>query len=305
MLSLFLDEHGRVRSGWRATAFLIAFLILATVFVFGAITVIAQLPFEQSATGLLPLILPFAISTGVAVLLGWAFGRIFEKLPFRSLGCSFSAGWLRHLGLGFAVGSGALILAVVIAMFAGGLKLSLNVASAGTAVATTLATTLLIFVVGAASEETLFRGYLLQTFTRSQVAWMGMVLTAGLFALAHNNNPSANYLSLVNTLIAGFWFGLAYLRSRDLWFPFGIHLAWNWLQGPVFGINVSGLSEFSPDPVLRAQDLGPAWVTGGAYGIEGGAACTAALVAATVWIYFASAIRPAVTEGNSADVDLK
>ncbi len=163
---------------------------------------------------------------------------------------------------------------------------TVNTASSSSAIGWTLVSTLAIFVAGAASEETLFRGYLLQTFARSRIAWIGVVVTSLLFAFAHNNNPSANPLALANTLLAGVWFAAAYFKTRDLWFPFGVHLAWNWLQGPFFGINVSGIAEFSPDPVLRAIDSGPAWLTGGSYGIEGGIACTIALIISTGLIYF-------------------
>jgi len=107
-----------------------------------------------------------------------------------------------------------------------------------------------------------------------------------LFAFAHNVNPSVSPLALANTFIAGIWFAAAYLKTRDLWFPFGIHFAWNWLQGPIFGINVSGIGDFSPDPLMRATDAGPAWLTGGAYGIEGGVACTFALMLSLVLIYY-------------------
>jgi membrane protease YdiL (CAAX protease family) len=145
---------------------------------------------------------------------------------------------------------------------------------------------MVIFAIGALSEETLFRGYLLQTFTRAKLIPVGIGLTSLLFAFAHNNNPGNNPLSWLNTLLAGVWFAAAYLKTRDLWFPLGIHLMWNWLQGPVFGINVSGIAEFSPDPILRATDAGPAWLTGGSYGIEGGVACTIALLISIAALQF-------------------
>ena len=134
--------------------------------------------------------------------------------------------------------------------------------------------------------------YARTNFTRSKLVWVGIGLTSLLFAFAHNNNPDANRLSWLNTLLAGVWFAAAYLKTRDLWFPLGIHVMWNWLQGPVFGINVSGITGFSPDPVLRATDVGPAWLTGGSYGIEGGVACTFALVVSTVIIYYLPAVKP-------------
>jgi membrane protease YdiL (CAAX protease family) len=166
-----------------------------------------------------------------------------------------------------------------------------NRESAAAAIALNALTTLGVFAIGAASEETFLRGYLLQTFVRSHAIVAGVLVTSLLFALAHSTNPSVSWLGLLNTFIAGIWFAAAYLKTRDLWFPFGIHVAWNWLQGPIFGINVSGLGGFSPDPLMRATDAGPAWLTGGAYGIEGGVACTFALIISLGAIYYLPKLR--------------
>ncbi|MFM9903982.1 MAG: lysostaphin resistance A-like protein [Pyrinomonadaceae bacterium] len=292
MRAIFFDQRGRIRSGWRAATFLFSFLLLSFFAILSSITFISTFPMGESATSFIPLIVPFTISALIAILLGWLYGKLFEGLPFRALGISFSGGWLKNFAAGCLIGAVALSSAIVIAMMSGGLNLTANRESSGTAVATTLLTTLLIFAVGAASEESLFRGYLLQTFIRPKHFFIGIGLTSLLFAVAHNNNPDASRLSMLNTFLAGIWFATAYLKTRDLWFPLGIHLTWNWLQGPVFGINVSGITEFSPDPVLRATDLGPAWLTGGSYGIEGGIACTIALVISIGLIYFLPGIKP-------------
>lgn len=266
--------------------FLFVYIFIAYLLIFAAIIILAQIPLGESTAGFLPLTLPFTIATVVAVMLAWIAGRVFENLPFRALGISFRGHWLGHFAGGCVVGAIAMSSAVIVAMMTGGLTLAVNRTSAGSTIAFTLLTTIVIFAVGAASEETLFRGYLLQTFVRSRMVPVGVVLTSLLFAFAHNNNPDVGGLALLNTLLAGVWFAAAYLKTRDLWFPLGVHFMWNWLQGPVFGINVSGIAEFSPDPILRATDAGPVWLTGGSYGIEGGVACTFALVLSMGLIYF-------------------
>ncbi len=240
----------------------------------------------KTAASYIPLVLPFAISSILAIVLGWVYGKLFESLPFRVLGISFTGSWLKNLAIGCVIGAVALGSAVIIAVMSGGMSLTLNRISPTSAITTTLLTTLLIFIVGALSEETLFRGYLLQTLVRSRQIYIGFGITALLFATAHNGNPDASSLSWFNTFLAGIWFAAAYMKTRDIWFPLGIHLMWNWLQGPVFGINVSGIAEFSPDPVLRATDVGPAWLTGGGYGIEGGIACTIALAVSIGLVYY-------------------
>jgi membrane protease YdiL (CAAX protease family) len=277
MKTIFIGDDGRIRSGWRALIFLITFGLLASVAIFASTVLLSQIPFGESATGFLPLLIPFTLSAIIAIVLGWLFGKVFEALTFSALGISFSGRWAIDLAFGFVIGGIALASAVLIAVMGGGMSLAVNHSSAATTIAASLWTTFVIFAVGALSEETLFRGYLLQTFVRSRVTVVGVVFTSMLFSAAHNANPSANWFSTVNTLLAGIWFAIAYLKFRNIWFPLGIHLMWNFLQGPVFGINVSGLSEFSPDPIMRATDNGPALLTGGTYGIEGGLACTIAI----------------------------
>jgi membrane protease YdiL (CAAX protease family) len=157
---------------------------------------------------------------------------------------------------------------------------------------------LIVFTVGALSEETFFRGYTLQTLVRSDQVIAGVCITSFLFLVLHSGNPNVGFLPLFNTFLAGVWLAFAYLKTRDLWFPLGMHFMWNWLQGPVFGINVSGIADFSPDPVFRATDAGPAWLTGGNYGIEGGVACTFAILLSIGLVrLLPMAEPPAVTSG--------
>lgn len=283
---IFFGKDNKLRSGWRAAVFLFAFFFVGYVLIVLSINIIALLPVTESASGQLPVILPFAISTIVAIVFGWLCGKLLEALPYAALGVSLSNGWLAHLASGLAVGAVTFLFAIIMVVASGSMSFSFNAASTAAAIATTLLTSLAIFTVAAASEEALFRGYLLQTFARSNLKWLGVALTATLFAFAHNQNPGANPLALANTLIAGVWFAVAYFKTRDLWFPFGIHLAWNWLQGPIFGITVSGITGFAPDPLLRAEDVGPAWLTGASYGIEGGTACTVALILSLSLIHY-------------------
>jgi hypothetical protein len=70
-----------------------------------------------------------------------------------------------------------------------------------------------------------------------------------------------------------------------MWLPLGVHWSWNWMMSAVLGLPVSGITSITPTPLLRATDLGPAWLTGGAYGIEGGAACTIAILLSTLIIW--------------------
>jgi hypothetical protein len=106
------------------------------------------------------------------------------------------------------------------------------------------------------------------------------------------NNPNWVLLGAFNTGLAGVWFAVAYLRSRSLWFPTGIHWAWNWTLGSLFGLPVSGITSFAKYPLLKGYDFGPSWLTGGSYGIEGGIAGTIALALATLLVWRVRLVSP-------------
>jgi hypothetical protein len=189
---------------------------------------------------------------------------------------------MRDLLVGSIVGIVSLFLAVGLATLGGGIKFSVN--SALGTVALSLIGTLVLFVVAALAEEAIFRGYGLQTLTRAQLAWVGILLTSVPFAMGHLWNPNVvPIITFANTVIAGAWLAISYLRTRSLWFPLGVHWAWNWALGSICGLPVSGLKIGTP--LLNATDVGPAWLTGGRYGIEGGVAASIALVVSILFVW--------------------
>ncbi|MBA2334155.1 MAG: CPBP family intramembrane glutamic endopeptidase [Pyrinomonadaceae bacterium] len=289
---VFFNQFERLRSGWRFMIFLAVFIFISAV-VGSAAKTFFGLIFPGYATGSAGfLVVNGLLSLIAALFIGWLCGKYLEGLPFRALGAWFTKGWLRNLGVGIVVGSATLGLAVLFALISGGLSFRLNSGQQNTAIFLTLGFSLVVFAVAAAFEETFFRGYMLQTFSRSGLAWLAILLTSIFFGIVHLNNPNAGQISTINTILAGIWFGVAYLKTRDLWFVFGMHLMWNWTQGAIFGIEVSGLTDITTPALLEEIDRGPSWITGENYGIEGGIACTIALIISTALIYFLPFLKP-------------
>ncbi|HKY29314.1 MAG TPA: type II CAAX endopeptidase family protein [Pyrinomonadaceae bacterium] len=284
---VFINDAGRLRSGWRLLVFVLTFIaifFLVTSLVRLAY-VVAVIVFPQAALNnnlqnlLFRSILLFCTLAAAYICTRWL-----EDLPWRAIGLSLHSGWLRELLIGSVVGIGSMAIAVAIAAAAGGLRFSISTASSQ--VAKTLIVSCGVFIVAALFEEAMFRGYPLQTLTRARLAWLGVLVTSAVFAAGHLQNPNAGRaLATLNTFLAGVWLAIAFLRTRSLWFPLGVHWAWNWALGSLFGLPVSGLTRLAPNPLLRGTDLGPSWLTGGAYGIEGGVACTIALVISTIFIW--------------------
>ena len=290
--TIFLNESKRLRSGWRFLVFQLLLIFFGAALGRVAETAINQISPDLAEKSLLPYIAPNIFLLFLAILFGWLCGKFLEDVPFRALGAAFTKNWLKDLFFGLIIGSVSILLAVLIASIFGGLKLEINNSAAAGAILQTLGVSFAVFLLASAAEEAYFRGYILQTFARANLAWMAIVFTALYFAFAHFNNPNVSFYGKLNTAIAGIWFGVAYLKTRNLWFPFGIHFAWNWIQGAIFGIPVSGITEITTAPVFLETEKGADFFTGGNYGIEGGIACTIALVFSIILIYFMPFLKP-------------
>ncbi len=301
--NFFVGKDGHLRSGWRATFFVVAFLVCARLLEAAASVITYAL--GGLAAGFWGDILPFLIGAVVlfssATLVGWGCGAIFEELPFSALGWWPHRGWFKNVAVGSLLGAASLLLAAGFTALTRGIKFSFN-SSPGSTIGKTAIVSFVIFVIAGAAEESLFRGYVLQTFTRAKLAWVGVLLTSLPFAAVHLANPNVSRsFTFINTAVAGVWLAAAYLRTRSLWFPLGLHWAWNWTQASLLGLPVSGIQRIAPAPLLHAMNAGPDWLTGGAYGIEGGAACTIALAISTFVIWRMKFLSKAPVASTASD----
>ncbi|THD64634.1 CPBP family intramembrane glutamic endopeptidase [Phenylobacterium sp.] len=127
---------------------------------------------------------------------------------------------------------------------------------------------LLVAIVAGFGEEILFRGVVFRVLEESLGTLLAVTLSAALFGLMHAGNPGATTFSSVAIAIeAGGMLACAYIWSRSLWPPIGIHLAWNFTQGglfsqPISGQAATGLLNFPLSPMANPL------ITGGAFGPE-------------------------------------
>ncbi len=130
-------------------------------------------------------------------------------------------------------------------------------------------------------EELFFRGILFRWIEEFGGSWAALLVTSALFGLAHILNPGATWFSSFAIAVeAGLLLGSAYMLTRSLWMPIGLHSAWNFTQGAIFGVPVSGQPATG---LLRSQPSGPPLLSGGAFGLE---ASAIALAIATVAVLF-------------------
>lgn len=169
------------------------------------------------------------------------------------------------LGRGFLIGAGLQTLAIGLLSLAHGYKI--DALGDGASLAALSHAALLFALVGV-FEEVIARGILLRLLEQGLGTWAALALSALVFGFGHRANPGATALScLAIALEAGVLLGAAYVATRSLWLPIGMHTAWNLFEGPVFGAPVSGNDLPS---VFVARFPGPDWLTGGSFGPEAG-----------------------------------
>ena len=125
----------------------------------------------------------------------------------------------------------------------------------------------MLFLAVAVGEEMIFRGVIFRWLDERWNTWVALLISAILFGWIHISNENATWWSsLAIAIEAGLLLGAAYKWSGTLWVPIGIHWAWNYVQGNVFGLAVSGMKV--GDTILETTVNGPDIITGGAFGPE-------------------------------------
>lgn len=134
------------------------------------------------------------------------------------------------------------------------------------------------------AEELLFRGFIFQRLIDAFGKWPAQLLLGGLFLLTHLNNPGmtgfTSFLASINIFIASLLFGMAYLKTKSLALPIGLHFMANLTQGVILGFGVSGENSTSLFKPIFSNS--PNWLTGGMFGLEASIFGLLVLVATTV-----------------------
>ena len=144
-----------------------------------------------------------------------------------------------------------------------------------------LALFLVGFMIQGMSEEMLCRSYLMVSVARGWPLWAAATLNSLLFSLLHLGNSNVSVIALINIFLFGLFASLLTLRRGSIWMVGALHSAWNFAQGNLFGIPVSGIRGL-PSPLVSTPSQG-GWQTlinGGLFGLEGGLAATVILLAA-------------------------
>lgn len=283
-------EH-RVRAGWR---------ILIQASLIFALTVGGALGFEAAFSnhGLVARVLArTSITLLVTTLSIWFGGRLLDRRRFADFGLHLDRAWWADFGVGLLLGGLLMALIFIVEWSMGWLAIADTFSTGSQRIPFTLAmlAALLYYIGVGINEEVLTRGYGLRNLAEGlnlprigarraiMLAWL---LSSTVFGLLHISNAHATAVSTINLMLFGMLFGLPYILTGRLGLSIGLHIAWNFVQGNVFGLPVSGGG--SQMTMIATREQGPDLWTGGTFGPEGGligiAATALGCILVLIWV---------------------
>lgn len=264
---------------WKWVLLLIASFVLALLMYAGA-----QMAGDISAIDWVNWIIAIAVSAAMIALYA-VFVKWFEKHPARDIP---RAKFVGDTAKGLAVGAGFMA-AVVLVMMAFGLY---RITGAGTDRPLAIISAFFLFLYVGVGEEILFRGVLFRWIDEKWGFVAALTVSALLFGAMHYGQPGATWWSsLAIAIEAGLLLGAAYKYSGTLWLPIGIHWTWNFVQGNVFGFQVSGGN--AGKSLLQATVNGPDCLTGGAFGAEASIITVILGLGLSVWFLWRISVKNA------------
>ena len=291
MKGLFFNAENRLRNGWWILVFLTVLIACLAGFQF----LLPALKRHGIRIGIwLPgvLFLLSVLATGVCLT--------FRKESAASVGWQLDRRWAREFAVGTLLGVGLMVLAAGLLWSIGAVTWELDPGRSFRAVSIGLLT----FTLVAFWEENLFRGFVFQRLLDGIGVWPTQAILALLFALSHWSNPGMHgvtkFWASLGIALAAVLLGLAYLRTRSLALPIGIHLGWNWFQGHILGFSVSGNTQ--PGWIQPLFHGKAEWVSGGAFGPEASVFGVATLVLGIflLWKWKGRSVIPFTQEVKSS-----
>lgn len=239
--------------------------LLAVVFFFVARTLAARSAAGLSTDTWAPLaeqaLLAFLLLLGYAAI-GFWLNR--QQHPISEQGLPRRQGWQTEIALGLATGWGLALVCVLPTVLIGGIAITLSTDAQAWK---WLAIDVAFFALATLAEEIAFRGYGFQRFVRAVGPVGGSIGFAAYYAIVQSLLPGSSRVTFCTSIAISLILSAAYLRTRAIWISWGLNFAWKASRALIFGLAVAGVN--SNSPVIQGDPMGPFWVTGGGFGLEG------------------------------------
>jgi len=207
----------------------------------------------------------------------WVWLKFVEVRPFWTLGYELKHA-VKQYTRGFLFGMLMFVASVAILGLFGSVAFETgNPNQQGVAAVGGVIFVLIGWVIQGGAEEVLIRGWVLPVIGARYKPWVGLLVSSLIFATLHGLNPNLSGIALINLALFGVFAGLYAMREGSMWGISALHSVWNWVQGNLFGFEVSG-AQAEGGTLINLMETGDDWLTGGAFGPEGGIAVTIVLV---------------------------
>lgn len=219
---------------------------------------------------------------GLIILFIFLWVKFFEGRPFYTIGFTKQSAVKKYL-FGFSTGVAMNAFIVSVLALSGCIEFgSSNSASTGVNALGSVVVFLFAYIIQGASEEILTRGWMFQVIGARYKPWLGFLISSVLFSLLHMGNNGANILAAINIFLIAVLFSLFVMKDKSIWGACGLHSAWNWTLGNLFGLSVSGTGEKST--LLDLNTTGNELISGGAFGPEASLILTGVLLLIIIFI---------------------
>ncbi len=214
----------------------------------------------------------FDLGIGFAMitLVCFLYVKVIEKRSIASMGFEKEGAYNKYIR-GFGLGFLLFALAVIFGVVTGAYKIELSLGDANLAAITVI---LFGFIIQGGAEEVVFRGWLLPIVGARYTLLFGVIVSSLMFAFLHGANPGITILPVINLVLFGVFAAVYALNEKSLWGICGFHSSWNWVQGSIFGVKVSGTTVPGGSVLKSIPQEGFDFLSGGAFGIEGSIFCT-------------------------------
>ena len=205
----------------------------------------------------------------------WLFMKFIDRKPLMSLGLKYE-GFQQDFKFGLILGAGLIAIGFFSLFILGYVRVE-----SFSFPFLDIVLYFILFVVVAFHEEIMLRGYILRSLMESMNRYLALAISSLIFMTVHLLNPNISFLGVVNLFLAGIVLGIYYVHKSNLWLPIGMHLTWNFFQGPIFGFEVSGIKSQS---LIKQTVNGSDLITGGQFGFEASLLATVLIVVLILYL---------------------
>lgn len=307
MKVVFMNRNSQLRSGWKIAITLATFLVAANVI--GGLAGLGFLlvkmisgeggfadSYEKIAQELLNneqlVFITGVIQNVVLILTVILFWKVFDRKPLRDMGLTGIRRGGKDLITGLVFGAVSMTVVFVVLVTSGGVSLTESLLHPD--FSPSLITGLLLFIFVGFGEEMFSRGYCMTVLGQTKNKWVMVLVSSVVFSFLHSLNPEVTMIGFANIFLVGILFAYLFIKSGNLWMPIGYHITWNYFQGDIYGLSVSGMQRKG---IYQTQVISENLINGGKFGPEAGLITTLVILAGlvAVWLLYRNRVKSEFT----------